>query len=268
MNRFWNWLKGIFNRGMDKLEDPEVMLDQARRDMESALSSNREKAVQAISQRNRLQMMLDETLKKGTQLENQATMALKSGNRDLALQFMREKTNNDTVLTQLQDSLTQASATVDQVKVAIKHQEEEVRKKTAEALAMKAQWKNAQIQNSISKALDGLSFENQFESSFGAAAERIKQVQSEAAARQEMQGSSLQGKAWELQSSASDMAAEEELKKLEARLSTTAPAVASQEPLVQTVSNGVAPTVEGSAPAAKSEAELQLEELEKRMKGD
>ncbi len=274
MRRFFNWLKAIFNRGMDKIEDPDIMLDQAKRDMQAALIANREKAVQAISQRNRLQMMLDETNAKSMQLENQATMALQQDKRDLALQFMREKANNDSVLAQLTDSLASATQTVEQVKVAIKHQEEEVRKKTAEALAMKAQWKNAQIQNSIAKALEGLTFENQYEGTFGAAAERIKSASSEAAARNEMMGTSLTGKAMELQNTAMDANAEMELQKLEAKLGKKTPGLAAPAATeeVQVSVGGtadtpaIAPLTPEQTAANQSEAERQLEELEKRIK--
>lgn len=273
MRRFFNWLKGLFNRAMDKVEDPDIMLDQARRDMQAALISNREKAVQAITQKNRLQQMLEDHRQKGTQLEGQATMALKQGNRELAAQFMREKINNDAIITQLQTSYEQAAASVEQVKLAIKRQEEEVRKKTAEALAMKAQWKNAQIQNSIAKALDGLTFENQFES-FGAAAEKIRMAQSEAAARQEMQGESIQGKIMSMEDKAKDFEAEAALDQLEQRLGMGAPAAAPQ--VTQTVA--VSPSPNGQATdvpagpgaqdaAVKSEAERQLDELEKRLQG-
>ena len=249
-----------------------MMLDQARRDMQAGLIANREKAVQAITQKNRLQQMLEEKRNQSQQLEAQATMALKQNNRELASQFMREKINNDAIITELQKSFDQASASVEQVKLAIKRQEEEVRKKTAEALAMKAQWKNAQIQNSIAKALDGLTFENQFES-FGAAAEKIRMAQSEAAARQEMQGESIQGKVMAMQDKAKDYEAEAALDQLEQRLgmkTATAPAVEA----TQTVS--VAPTTNGQAapagpgtsdPSVTSEAEKQLEELEKRLQG-
>jgi phage shock protein A len=48
MQRFFNWLKAIFNRGMDKLEDPEIMLDQARRDMQATMSANQEKAFRPL----------------------------------------------------------------------------------------------------------------------------------------------------------------------------------------------------------------------------
>ena len=60
--------------------------------------------------------------------------------------------------------------------------------------AMKAQWKQAQVQSSISKALEGLTFENQYEGSFASAKEKIQEKQAEAAARQEMMAGSLHGK--------------------------------------------------------------------------
>lgn len=258
MRRFINWLKALFNRAMDKVEDPDMMLDQARRDMQEALVANREKAVQAITQKNRLGNMLEEAKRKSTHLDSQAAMALKQGNRDLARQFVRERTTNDQIIAQLQTSYEQASQAVDAVKLAIKRQEEEVRKKTAEALAMKAQWKQAQIQNSITKALEGLTFENQYEG-FGAAKERIQEAQAEVSARNEMFSDSLQGKIMSMQDQAIDMEAEEELRKLEARLGMGAPA-ATEAPQTVSVGDGGAPVA-----AAESEIEKQLEELEKRV---
>lgn len=255
MGRFFRWLKALFNRAMDKVEDPEIMLDQARRDMQEALTSNREKAVQAITQKNRLEGMLNDAKKKSANLEAQATMALKNGNRDLARQFIREKATNDSILGNLQTSYEQAVLAVDAVKIAIKRQEEEVRKKTAEALAAKAQWKQAQIQNSISKALEGLTFENQFDT-FGAASERIKEAQAEVAARNEMMATSIQGKIMQMEDQAIDMEAEEELKKLEEKLGMAA---APAETATETVSVG-----EGGTPEL-SDIDKQLEDLEKRV---
>lgn len=248
MKRFFNWLKAIFNKGMDQLEDPEIMLDQAKRDMQQALIGNREKAVQAITQKNRLQQLLDESEKKAAQLESQAAMALRQGNRELAKQFLREKANVDATLSTLRQTLAQAVETVENVKIAIKRQEEEVRKKTAEALAMKAQWKQAQIQDSITKALDGLTFENQYEGSFAAAKEKIANKQAEAAARNEMYSGSIQGKIMQMEDSAMDYAAEEELRALEEKLGIAAPVANNQ-----------------TAAAPTTDLDSQLDELEKRL---
>ncbi|MFQ3587943.1 MAG: PspA/IM30 family protein [Fimbriimonadaceae bacterium] len=257
--RFFRWLKAVFNRGMDKLEDPDLMLDQARRDMQEALVGNREKAVQAITQKNRLQNMLEEAKSKGATLEKQAEVALRQGNRDLARQFIREKANNDAVIAQLETSYNQAVQSVEAVKLAVKRQEEEVRRKTAEALAMKAQWKQAQIQNSIAKALEGLTFENQFEG-FGAAQERIRDAQAEAAARQEMLAGSLQGKIMAMEDQAIDAEAEMKLQEMEARLGLGKTPASAEEQVVK-VGEGGNPNED----VAASEIDRQLEELEKRV---
>ena len=265
MKRFFNWFKAIFNRTMDKVEDPDIMLDQAKRDMQQAIVSNREKAVQAITAKNRLQSLLEDMKRKSATLESQAATALKTGNREMAATFMREKMNNDASVTQLQTSYDQAVATVEQVKVGIKRQEEEVRKKTAEALALKAQWKNAQIQSAISKTLEGMNFETEFETgSFGAARERIANAQGEASARQEMLGTSFQGRVMQMEDQARDMEAESELAKLEERLGMSAPI---PNPTQETQSVGVGGVPAAAEAQARSEAERQLDELEKRLNG-
>ena len=231
IKRFSNWVKALFNRGMDHLEDPEVMLAQARRDMSEAVVENREMAVQAITQQKRLLQMLEEAKAQDARLEQQAEQALKMGNRELALQLMREKKSISGSIEQLQESSDSATQVVEQVKKAIKVQEEQVRQKLAESLALKAQWKQAQIQNSISKALEGLTFDDQFGNTFNEAKERVSMAQAEAAARQEMQGESVEGKILALQDESMDLEAEDELRKLEERLGMTVsmPAVSVEE---------------------------------------
>lgn len=273
MNRFFNWLKSLFNRTMDKLEDPEMILDQAKRDMETALRDNREKGVQAITQKNKLQLMLEDERKKSTELELKASTAVKQGNRELALALMREKMTHDATAEQLQKSYEQATQVAEQVKVALQRQQEEVRKKTAEALALKAQWKQAQIQNAITKTLEGFDFDSQF-TNFGVAQEKIRTMQSELSARQELYGTTMQGKIMELEDKSRDEAADLELQKLEQRLGIggAAPVVQETEQHVTVGSDTQAPAApaltEAQETAAQSEAERQLAELEKRIGGN
>jgi phage shock protein A len=248
MKRFWNWLKALFNQGMDKLEDPEMMLEQARRDMQKALVENREKAVSAITQKNRLEGMLEEQTRKAEQLESQAGTALRQGNRDLAKQFLREKASLDQTITTLRTSLSQATETVEAVKIAIRRQEQEIKTKTAEVLAMKAQWKQAQIQESLQKAMDGLTFESEYESTFASAKERIAQKQAEARARQEMSAGSITGKMMDMEDQAMDYEAEDELRKLEEKLGLATPVTQQQ-----------------AAPAQDIDLDSQLDDLENRL---
>lgn len=250
MLRLWNWFKALFNAGMDKVEDPSIMIDQARRDMQTALVANREKAIQAITQKNRLQGLVDGLQAQVTRNEANAAAALKAGNRDLALQCMRESAANKQQLEAMHASLVQATNVVEQVKEGIKHQEEMTRAKLAEGLALKAQWKQAQITSAITKTMEGLTFDMDMDNGFNAAKDKIANAQSEANARQEMFGTSIAAKTMALHDSMADQQAEADLAALEAKLGmggSTAP--------VTTV-----------ASASASTAEADLAELEARLK--
>jgi phage shock protein A len=245
--RLWNYLRALFHRKMDELEDPGILLDQARRDMRENLASNREKAIQAITQKNNLQALVDDTTRKVAALQANAEQGLKNGNRDLARMLLREKAGHEQTLQQLKVSLAQAQESVEAIKMAIHRQEEQIKAKTAEALALKARWKQAQINREISKVFDTLSFETE-EHGWNIAAEKIRNAESEAAARQEMMSASLQGKLMSLEDQSMDAQAEQELQEMEGRLGLTP---------------GGTPEVASTTVEADVEAELQ--ELEQRL---
>ncbi|MEJ5295817.1 MAG: PspA/IM30 family protein, partial [Fimbriimonadales bacterium] len=215
--RLWRYLVAWVTGKVEQLEDPEVLLDQARREMQEMLARNRERAIQAITQKNLLQAEVDKLERRVRELERNAELALQQGKRDLALQLIREKKAQESALESLKASLQQAIETVESVKQAIRRQEEEVRVRTAQALALKARWKQAQIQTAINKALEGITIES-LESSWGAAEQRIQRAEAEAAARQEMAAQSLQGRVAALQDAQLDAEAEEELRRIEERM--------------------------------------------------
>lgn len=261
IGRLWRYLVAWFTGKVESLEDPDVLLDQARREMQEALAKNRERAIQAITQKNLLQAEVEKLEKVTRDLNAKAELALKQGNRELAMQLVREKKAQEGALVSMKESLQTAAQTVESVKTAIRRQEEETRVKTAQALAMKARWKQAQVQTAINKALEGLSVEN-MESSWETASQKIQRAEAETKARSEMASNSLTGRLAELQDSQVDVEAEEELKKMEERLGLrTAEAEAVVE---QTVSVG------GDAPAAapniaESDVLKELDELEQKI---
>ena len=233
-HRFWSMVAGWFGWAIAKAEDPEVMLDQAQRDMQAMYQANKEKAISALAAQKQLEATLSDAQKKSANLENQAAIAVKQGNQDLGLTFMREKMSNDAMIAQLQTSYDQAKATVDHIKIAIKQQEADVRQKANDALVLKTQWKGAQVQNSISKALDGMSFENTL-SGFGAAQEKVKQATAEASARSEMHDQSLSAKVANIYDAQHDQEAEEALAALSARLGMAPKTPEVEQPEIERV---------------------------------
>lgn len=251
--RIWRYIKALILGKLDEIEDPEVLLREAAQEMRASLAENRQRAVTAITQKNNLKALLDEQEKRVSQLNAQAEMAVKKGDRDLARRVLREKLTFEGTIQETRVSYEQAVEASEAVKVAIRRQEETVRQRTAEALAKKAQWKQAQIQIEIDKALSGLTFEEE-SSTWERAGDKIRTAQSEAAARAELSQASIQAKIAGLQDDTIDAEAEKALEELEQRMAGSTPAI-TQQPTVQV----------GQEAAPVSDVERELAELESKI---
>ncbi len=263
--RFWQYFKSLLHGKLDQWEDPEIIINNAVREMKDSQIKNRELAVQAITQRNNLQAEVDKNERVVAQLEQKAELALRSGNRELAKQFLKEKANYDQTLESMRVNLTSANDAVERVKVAIKSEEERIRTRTSEALAMKANLKQAQIQNKINKALDQFQYSDT-EQQWSTAKERITSLQSESSARAEVAGTSIESKYRELEMSEMDLVVDKELAELELRIQNPATrytTTTNQQQNVQSVGSGAASN--GTANAPENDIDRQLRELEERL---
>jgi phage shock protein A len=248
--RIWRYLRALFLGKLDQLENPEVLLQEAAREMRENLAANRQRAVTAITQKNNLKAMLDEQEKRTATLEAQAEMALKRGDRDLARRVLREKLTFQETMVSTRASYDQAVQASEAIKVAMRRQEEQVRQRTAEALAKKAQWKQAQIQIEIDKALNGLTFDDE-SAAWERAGEKIRNAQSEASARAELAQAGIQAKIAQLQDDTVDADAEKALQELEQRMGTG-----------QTAAQ---PTVQLGQSGGTGDVESELAELEAKL---
>ena len=228
--RIINYLKALLGFKMDQWEDPEVLLAQAQQEMQASHAKNRERAVSASTNKNQLQAEVDKTQRLISNLQAKAEMALKNGDRDLARQLLVEKGTYETSLASLTESLNNALAIVEQVKTAMKHEEDRIRQKAAEALAMKAQWKQSQIEISLNKALEGMTTDES-DGAFARAQERIQKANSESHARTELAAGSLNSKMAALDNATANAAADDELARLEQSMGLVSPTTARAEKL-------------------------------------
>ncbi|HZP81690.1 MAG TPA: PspA/IM30 family protein [Chthonomonadaceae bacterium] len=269
--RIWRYLRALVMGKLDEWEDPEIILNEAVREMKENQIKNRELAVQAITQKNNLQAEVDKEERMVAELERKATLALQSGNRELAKQFLKEKALHDQTLQSMRQNLVAATEAAEKVKIAIKQEEERIRVRTAEALAMKANMKQAQIQIKINKALDQFQF-SENEQQWTHANERIRTMQSEASARAEVASTSIDSKLREMEVSQMDVEADRQLAELEAKLAvggTTATnytTTTNNVQQVQTVGGGTA-NANGGGGAQESDIDRQLRELEAKLGG-
>jgi phage shock protein A len=253
LSRIMRYMKGLLGFKLDQLEDPEILLQQATQEMKDAQAKNRERAVQAITQKNQLQALVDSTQKTVDNLGAKAELALKNGDRDLARQLLVEKGQYETTLTSTRASLQQALEVTEAVKTAMRREEERIRAKTAQALSMKAQWKQAQIETSMNKALEGMSADGT-DQAFERAAAKIGNARSESSARTELARESMSGRLAGLDDVQAHAAADDELAQMEQRLG-----LAPQPP--------AASTLQPRTPSSASDIDKQLQELEARVGG-
>jgi len=269
--RMWRYLRALVMGKLDEWEDPEIILNEAVREMKENQIKNRELAVQAITQKNNLQAEVDKEERIVAEMERKATLALQSGNRELAKQFLKEKALHDQTLGSMRQNLVSATEAAEKVKVAIKQEEERIRVRTSEALAMKANMKQAQIQIKINKALDQFQF-SENEQQWSHAGERIRSMQSEATARAEVANTSIESKLREMEVSQMDVEADRQLAELEAKMAvggTTATSyttATNNVQQVQTVGGGTTAS-NGTGSAQESDLDRQLRELESKLGG-
>ena len=251
-DRIWRYIKGLLGFKLDQLEDPDILLSQAQAEMKEAQAKNRERAVQAITQKNNLQAEVEKTNKVIANLQAKAEMALRNGDEDLARQLLVEKGQYEGTLGTITASLASAQETIDTVKVALRREEARIREKTAQAMALKTQWKQAQIENSMNKALEGMSSAG-VDQSFERAAAKISNAHSEGQARTELAKESLSGRMAALDDVQANAGADTELAAMKERMGLTPKTTAASS------------TTSSATPT--TDIDRQLQELEARIGG-
>jgi phage shock protein A len=221
--RIWRVIKGWLLIGVEKAEDPEVILTEAKERMDRELAKAKEAAVQAIGQRNLLRGMLADQEKRVRDLDAQARTALKSGQEDLARQILVEKANGQKTIESLNGQLATAEQASTAVKENIRAMEEQVRQRAAERLALIAGWKQAQIQDRLNAALGSVSMDGSNQA-FERASERVREAQAKNEARLEMSSTDLNVRMAQLQSTVASQEAEDDLAALKAELGLLPPA--------------------------------------------
>ena len=268
--RIWRYLNALINGKLDEWEDPEIILNQATKEMKENQIKNRELAVQAITQKNNLQAEGEKAERMVAELERRATVAVQAGNRELAKQFLKEKALHDQTLESMRTNLVSATEAAEKVKIAIRNEEERIRRKTAEALAMKANMKQAQIQIKINKALDQFQF-SENEQQWTSVNERITSMQSEASARAEIANTSIDAKLREMEVSQMDVEADRQLAELEAKMqmnqtpTTGYTTTSTNVQQVQTLGGGAVNASGNGNGKPESDIDRQLRELEEKL---
>ncbi|HYP60703.1 MAG TPA: PspA/IM30 family protein [Thermomicrobiales bacterium] len=116
LDRISRLVRANVNDMLDRAEDPELMLDQILRDMESNIQLARGQVASMIAQDKELQADLKEVQDLSQEWQTKASRAVEAGKDDLAREALRRKKDNDESATLYQQQLTAQSQTVDKLK--------------------------------------------------------------------------------------------------------------------------------------------------------
>ncbi len=110
ISRFKDIMSANINALLDKAEDPEKMIDQYLRDMESDLGKVKAETAAVMAEETRCKRQLDECTAEMAKYQQYAEKAVVSGNDEDAKQFLAKKSQLATQQASLQQSYEVSSA--------------------------------------------------------------------------------------------------------------------------------------------------------------
>lgn len=114
------------NKVIDNMEKPEVMLDQAIRDQEKMIAEAKKSVQGVIATERQVKGLLDQELNNQKLWESKATIALKSGNEELATKALVRSEEHDQKAQSLQPQWEAQRKEIDKLKAGISKMEDEL----------------------------------------------------------------------------------------------------------------------------------------------
>lgn len=91
LGRFFNLISAMFNRGMSKLETPEVLAEQAQAELDENLKQMTNAVAASLTQEKNLEKQLQKNTEEIGTWEKRATVAVQGNNDELAKQCLQKK---------------------------------------------------------------------------------------------------------------------------------------------------------------------------------
>lgn len=227
MDRVSRLVRANVNDLLDQAEDPEIMIDQILRDMESNIADGRKQVAAMIAQEKELEFERDETQKLADAWGDKAQRAVDASKDDLAREALRrQKDYSDNAGLYGQQLELQGQA-VAKLKAQLAQLEAKYDQTRGQRDTLIARQKRARAQAQIAESLSGADFSAMDPSSDLDRMERkIRSQEAKSAALLEMQDDSIDAQFAELDY---DSDIEERLAALKAGTAVTAEIPASLE---------------------------------------
>ena len=151
VQRFKDIMSSNINALLDKAEDPEKMIDQYLRNLESDLGKVKAETASVMAEETRTKRQLDECQEEINKMQSYAEKAVMAGNDDDAKQFLAKKQELGRNLEVYQTAYNQAKANAEQMRQMHDKLVGDIAELNSRRDAIKAKVKMAKTQQTINK---------------------------------------------------------------------------------------------------------------------
>lgn len=154
MDRLGRLIRANVNDLIDRAEDPEQLLDQILRDMQSNMATARQQVASMIAQEKELEADLDETHRLSREWSAKARRAVEAGKDDLAREALRRKRDNDENSRVYEQQHQVQSQAVDKLKDQLRQLEAKHQSTLSQRDALIARQRRAKAQRQVAESLN------------------------------------------------------------------------------------------------------------------
>ncbi len=157
MDRLSRLIRANVNDLIDGAEDPEKMIDQILRDMQSNMMTARSQVAAMIAQEKELEADLNETRQLSVEWGQKAQRAVAAGKDDLAREALRRKRDNDENARVYEQQHQIQQQTVDKLKNQLRQLEAKYQATLSQRDSLVARQRRAAAQQKVAQNLTSLS---------------------------------------------------------------------------------------------------------------
>jgi len=157
MDRLSTLIRANVNDLIDRAEDPEKMLDQILRDMQSNIQTARTQVAAMIAQEKELEIDLNQTNKLAAEWGNKAQKAVDAGKDDLAREALRRKRDNEQNAAVYQQQLEVQEQAVEKLKQQMRQLEQKYSSTMSQRDMLIARSRRARAQQQVAEKVSAFS---------------------------------------------------------------------------------------------------------------
>lgn len=177
--------KAEANSAIDKLEDPEKILNQTIRDMSEQLNQAKSQIAESIAYEKRLKIQYDKAIERAKEWENKAMMAVNANRDDLASEALGRQAEAQKEADQFRVQWQAQKAGCDKLKEQLKTMNNKIEEAKRKKGLLVAQAKRAEASKTIHNTLAGMNDSQAF-ATFDRMAEKVETLEAEAQASEEL----------------------------------------------------------------------------------